>query len=96
MTPCIDGVGINLKTMMLVVPPPKFGPMQNSQAVYGCTRRTDPNHFTIKHFADVRRLEVTVLSHIIQDVLSYVCNNACDIRPVSKTSATTRLSHYAR
>ena len=55
-----------------------------------CNCRTDRMHFTIKHFADVRKLEVAVLSHIIQDVLSCVRNNACDIQPESNIS--TKLS----
>ena len=59
-----------------------------------CQCRTDRKHFTMKQFADVSKLEAAVLLHIMQDVLSCVRNNACDIQPESKNDAIppTKLS----
>ena len=59
-----------------------------------CECRTDRKHFTIKQFADVSKLEAAVLLHIMQDALSCVRNNACDIQPESKNDAIppTKLS----
>ena len=54
-----------------------------------CHCRTDRKHFTNKQLRDVSQIETAVLSHIIQDVLACVRNNACDIPPESNDMINT-------
>jgi len=55
--------------------------------------RNDRKHFTNKQLRDVNSIETAVLSHIIQDVLSCIRNNARDIQPESNDmNKTTKLS----
>ena len=54
-----------------------------------CHCRTDRKHFTNKQLHDVSQIETAVLSHIIQDVLACVRNNACDIQPESNDMINT-------
>ena len=54
-----------------------------------CHCRTDRKHFSNKQLRDVSQIETAVLSHIIQDVLACVRNNACDIQPASNDMINT-------